>query len=98
MQGDDASDSQSFGCHNIAAMGGIFRYENIEVRKCGQMGGLGRYATHMHMLGAAGEGNYVRNNSIHDSFQRMTTIHATDYAVVEGNFGFRKVVCRTLGG
>lgn len=89
IQGDDASDAQSYGCHNIASMGGVFRYENVEVRKCGQRGGLGRYSTHMHMLGSAGAGNYVRNNSIHDSFQRMTTIHATDYAVVEGNFGFR---------
>ena len=88
VQGDDNSPAQQYGCHNVAAHGGFFRYENIEVRRCGQAYNLGRYSTHMHMLGATGATSYVRHNSIHDSFQRMTTVHATHHTTVEGNFGY----------
>jgi hypothetical protein len=89
VQGDDDSPAQQFGCHNVAAHGGLFRYENIEVRRCGQAFNLGRYSTHMHMLGDTGATSYVRFNSIHHSFQRMTTVHATNYATVKGNFGYK---------
>lgn len=32
--------------------------------------------------------SYVRHNSIHDSYQRAATIHATNYYTVEDNFAF----------
>jgi hypothetical protein len=49
---------------------------------------MGRYCLHFHMVGNAPL-NYFRNNSIHDSFQRATTVHGTNYATVENNFAFR---------
>ena len=30
----------------------------------------------------------MRHNSIHDSYQRAVTIHATNYMTVEDNFAF----------
>ena len=89
VQGDEGSAEEAFGAHIIAVHGGILRLENIEVRRSGQSFNLGRYSTHMHMLGDSGASSYVRYNSIHDTYQRMTTVHATNYATVEGNFGFQ---------
>ena len=40
------------------------RIENIEVRYAGQMGRIGRYPVHFHMIGAV-KNSYVRGNSIH---------------------------------
>jgi hypothetical protein len=37
--------------------------------RCGQSFLLGRYCTHLHMVGRA-EASYIRGNSIHHSFQR----------------------------
>lgn len=87
IRGDDNSDSQLFGCHTGAFHGGVFRIENAEVHHCGQGYLLGRYSIHFHML--SNTNNYARYNSVHDSFQRVTTIHATNYLRVQHNFGFR---------
>lgn len=88
IQGDDGSDAQSFGAHTINMHGGTYRVENVELRRCGQQGQLGRYCTHQHLRGAA-PGNYVRFNSIHHSYQRASTVHATDYSTVKHNFAYR---------
>ena len=51
IQGDDdTSDEQLFGVHTGVFMGGVYRIENAELRRCGQQGALGRYCTHAHML------------------------------------------------
>ena len=68
IQGDEHSEEQQFGVHTIAAHGGEYRIENVEIRHCGQAFQLGRYCTHVHHLGMAGT-SYVRSNSIHHSFQ-----------------------------
>jgi hypothetical protein len=64
------------------------RIENTEIRNCGQASILGRYCVHYHEAGIQGE-SYVRANSIHDSFQRAITIHATHHLVVADNAAFR---------
>jgi hypothetical protein len=86
VQGDDRSESQLFGAHTGAFHGGIYRVENAEFRRCGQGFNLGRYCTHVHML--SDTNNYVRSNSIHHSFQRASTTHATNYFTVENNVAY----------
>ena len=50
IQGDDdTSDEQLFGVHTGAFASGVYRVENVELRRCGQQGALGRYCTHGHM-------------------------------------------------
>ena len=88
IQGDDNSVGQLYGVHTGAFMGGIYHIENVELRHCGQQGNLGRYCSHFHMT-ANNPNSYVRANSIHDSFQRAVTIHATSYATVADNFAWR---------
>jgi hypothetical protein len=86
VQGDDASFAQAFGGHIMNLQGGIMRVENIEIRHMGQSFNLGRYSIHFHMAGQVHE-SYVKSNSIHDSFQRACTVHASHYARVQNNVG-----------
>jgi hypothetical protein len=88
IQGDDSSPSQLFGVHTAAMGGGVFHVENVELRHCGQQGLLGRYCSHFHMLSDAWN-SYVRFNSIHHSFQRGVTIHATNHALVKHNVVYK---------
>ena len=45
---------------------------------------MGRYPFHWHQLGNA-DGQYLRNSSIHHSFQRCVTVHDTNRVLVENN-------------
>ena len=96
IQGDDSSPGQMYGAHTIAVHGGNLRVENTEVRNCGQARNLGRYCLHFHKAGFQPggpdldwKGSYLIGNSIHDSFQRATTIHGTTHAVVTDNVAYR---------
>jgi hypothetical protein len=88
VQGDESSPRQLFGVHVGVFHAGTLRSENIEITRAGQAGQLGRYPQHTHMVGN-GAASYVRYNSIHHTHQRCTTIHATNYASVKGNFDFK---------
>jgi hypothetical protein len=46
----------------------LLRIEGVEVIKMGQAGLLGRYPIHYHMAEDC-SADYVRDNSIHDTFQ-----------------------------
>ena len=87
IQGDDWSNAQHFGVHTIAMGGGTYRISHTEVRNCGQSFLLGRYCTHGHLAGEFSR-SYVQSNSIHHSFQRITTIHGVRHFVVKHNFGY----------
>lgn len=87
VQGDSNSYGQLFGVHTVAMMSGIFRFENAEVRHCGQAFNFGRYCTHSHRGGNM-EGSYVKANSIHHSFQRAVTTHDTDNWEVRDNVAY----------
>ncbi|HSH66015.1 MAG TPA: hypothetical protein VLB84_09500, partial [Bacteroidia bacterium] len=41
---------------------------------------------HWHMLGDVGAGQYFKNSSIHQSYNRAITIHGTESTLVENNF------------
>lgn len=63
------------------------RIENIEVRRAGQMGRLGRYPLHFHMIGAV-RNSYVRSVSIHHTYNRAIAIHGVHYLRVQNNVAF----------
>jgi hypothetical protein len=54
----------------------------------GQAGIMGRYPFHWHNVGDA-IGQYIKNSSIHDSFQRCITIHETNNALIDNNVCFK---------
>lgn len=61
--------------------------EGVELYRMGQTGQLARYPWHWHLFGDA-TGSYVKNSSVHDSFQRAYTIHGTQTALLEKNVAF----------
>ena len=60
------------------------RIENIEVRRMGQLGRLGRYSIHFHMIGAV-RNSYVRYNVIRHTYSRAIAIHGVHYLRVQNN-------------
>jgi len=50
----------------------------------GQEGILRRYPVHFHMLGDSGAGSYLKDSSLHHTFNRCVTIHGTNNLNVSG--------------
>lgn len=64
-----------------------FRARNIEFTHVGQAFKLGRYALHMHMIGAV-HNSYIENNAVHQSNNRAVAIHGTRYLRITNNVAF----------
>jgi len=99
VQGDAASVTTGFGGHVMIMKsgstlagaadfipGGRGYVENAEFYRMGRKTVVGKYPLHFHMLGEEGKGQYFKNNSIHDSYNRAIVIHGTESTLVENNF------------
>ena len=86
IQGGAAGAATGYGGHTMIMNNGRAYVENIELYNMGQKAILARYPFHWHMLGAVGAGQYLKNSSIHQSFNRAITIHGTERTLVENNF------------
>ena len=51
---------------------------------------LARYPIHWHIIGE-GQGQYIGNSSIHDTYSRCVTVHGTNNLRVENNVTFNTV-------
>ena len=88
IQGDENSEGEMFGVHTIAiGTDVVYQIQNVEITKCGQAFNVGRYCTHTHH-GGMFEGNFVKANSIHHSFQRAVTTHDALHWEVRDNVAF----------
>jgi cell surface hyaluronidase len=83
VRGDANSDETNFGAH-LMVMGGNAHIDGVEFTDVGQLGILGRYPVHFHMNGPA-PGSYVKNSSIHQSYQRCVTVHGSHEVEVRDN-------------
>jgi cell migration-inducing and hyaluronan-binding protein len=63
----------------------VLHIENTELTRMGQEGILLRYPIHFHMLGDDAGDSYVRQSSIHHTWNRCVTIHGTNGVRVTGN-------------
>ena len=86
IHGDDASNEDGFGGH-VMVMGGTARIDGVEFAAMGQAGQLARYPIHFHLLGDRPDA-YVRNSSIHHSFNRCVTVHGTNDVLIEQNVAY----------
>ena len=87
IRGDENSLADTYGVHIImrgeeSKVKGRFSY--FEMVHAGQSSQFGRYPIHFHMIGNA-IGSYVEGCSIHDTFNRATTIHDTHYLQIKNN-------------
>ncbi len=67
--------------------GGEGYIDGVEFVRMGQMGVLGRYPFHWHLAGNV-SGQYIKNSSIRNSYQRCLSVHGTHHALVDNNVCF----------
>lgn len=72
------------GGHVMIMPGGQGYVDSVEFYKMGQAGMMARYPFHWHFVGNA-PGQFIKNSSIHRSFQRCVTVHQTNFALVTKN-------------
>ena len=72
------------GGHVMIHGNGFAQIDAVEFYKLGQAGIMARYPFHWHRIGDT-SGQFIKNSSIHKSFQRCVTVHATNGTLVENN-------------
>ena len=87
IEGEASSSAEDFGFGGqIMVMGGgTARFEGVELTRMGQRGILRRYPIHFHMLGDSGVGSYIKDSSLHHTFNRCVTVHGTNHVTLDGN-------------
>jgi len=86
-----ADAEQSFFGGHVMAMGTSKMYVSaVEFNRMGQNLTLARYPIHWHLIGDA-KGQYIRNASIHDTYNRCVTVHGTNNLQVENNVTYNTV-------
>ena len=88
IQGDDASSLSGFGGHIMNMGTGSMHVENVELFRMGQKQKTGRYPIHWHMMGDNATGSYLKNSSIHTSFNRCVTLHGSNNILLQNNAAF----------
>ncbi len=86
-----ADAEQSFkGGHIMAMVTSKMFIEGVELNRMGQNLELARYPIHWHLVGDA-KGQYIKNASIHDTYNRCVTVHGTNDLRIEGNVTYNTV-------
>ncbi|NOZ38741.1 MAG: LEPR-XLL domain-containing protein [Planctomycetes bacterium] len=83
IQGDADSTTDGIGGHLMfMPSSGAIQIDGAELYHMGQKSRVARYPVHWHLAGDR-TGDYVKNTSIHRSFNRAVVIHATHNVLVE---------------
>ena len=90
IQASEDSEETYFGGHIMAMSGSQLNVEGIELTRMGQHMHLARYPIHWHLIGE-GEGQYIKNAAIHDTFSRCVTVHGTNNLQVANNVTYNTV-------
>jgi G8 domain/Right handed beta helix region len=78
-----------FGGHMMFMAGSAAQLSNVEVTQMGQQGVLARYPVHWHLTGdSSTNNNFIRNSSVHGTFQRGIVLHQANGVEVENNVLF----------
>jgi hypothetical protein len=72
------------GGHVMVMRGGQAYVDSVEFYHMGQAGIMARYPFHWHFVGDA-PGQFIKNSSVHHSFQRCITVHRTNKTLVHNN-------------
>jgi hypothetical protein len=82
----DTPDAQ-LGGHVMVNRYGFAAIDSVEFYRMGTAGIMARYPFHWHLLGDA-PGQFIKNSSVHRSFQRCITVHRTNKTLVHNNVCF----------
>ena len=90
IQASEDAEKSYFGGHIMAMAGSQMFVSGVELNRMGQHLHLARYPIHWHIAGD-GQGQYIQNSSIHDTYSRCVTVHGTDNLVVRNNVTYNTV-------
>lgn len=91
IQGDADVTTDGIGGHLMFMPGsGIIQIDGVELYHMGQRAQLARYPIHWHQAGDR-TGDFVKNSSIHHTFNRAVTIHGTQNTLLEQNVAYDHV-------
>src|SRR5579862_2736359 len=90
IQASPDAERTYFGGHIMAMTGSKMYVSGVELNRMGQNMHLARYPIHFHILGE-GQGQYIENSSIHDTYSRCVTVHGTNNVRVENNVTYNTV-------
>jgi cell surface hyaluronidase len=88
IQGDADSERTGFGGHIMIMQGGSAKLANVELFRMGQKGLVGHYPMHWHFVGNA-PGQYLKDSSIHNAYNRFVSIHNTHHIELINNVGYK---------
>ncbi len=90
IHASDDAETSYFGGHIMAMAGSRMYVSGVELSRMGQNMHLARYPIHWHIIGE-GQGQYIQNSSIHDTYSRCVTVHGTNDVRVENNVTYNTV-------
>src|SRR4029434_1912991 len=90
LQASADAEQSFYGGHVMAMVGSKMFVEGVEFNRMGQNLTLARYPIHWHLIGDA-PGQYIKNASLHDTYNRCVTVHGTNFLRVEHNVTYNTV-------
>jgi cell migration-inducing and hyaluronan-binding protein len=90
IHASDDAEKTYFGGHIMAMAGSRMYVSGVELSRMGQNMHLARYPIHWHILGD-GDGQYIENSSIHDTYSRCVTVHGTNNLRIQNNVTYNTV-------
>jgi hypothetical protein len=90
VQASPDAEQTFFGGHIMAMVTSKVYVSAVELHRMGQNLQLARYPIHWHLIGE-GKGQYIRNASIHDTYNRCVTVHGTNNLQIENNVTYNSV-------
>jgi hypothetical protein len=90
LQASADAEQSFYGGHVMAMAPSKMFVEGVEFQRMGQNLTLARYPIHWHLIGDA-KGQYIKNASIHDTYNRCVTVHGTNNLRVENNVTYNTV-------
>ncbi len=91
LQASADAEQSFYGGHVMAMVGSKMYVEGVELNRMGQNMTLARYPIHWHLVGDGGQGQYIKNSAIHDTYNRCVTVHGTNFLHVENNVTYNTV-------
>ncbi|HEX6998875.1 MAG TPA: G8 domain-containing protein [Gammaproteobacteria bacterium] len=90
IQASEDAEETYFGGHIMAMPGSQMYVSGVDLHRMGQHLALARYPIHWHLVGDA-TGQYIKNSSIRDTWNRCVTVHGTNNLRIENNVTYNNV-------
>ena len=84
LQASADAEQSFYGGHVMAMNTSKMFVDSVEFNRMGQNMTLARYPIHWHLIGDA-KGQYIKNASVHNTYNRCVTVHGTNFLRVENN-------------